>query len=208
MSNLTILNTAIRQFDNLFCLNDLHRISGKERRHEPNLFTRLDTTQELVTEIQKEDPTAIVVKSLRGTQGGTYACEELALAYAMWISPKFHLVVLRAFMAMHRGKNQPKQLELPKPEKRYTVELTEYEINQLAWLLFSHKQMNDLLGDLLKPLEAIGSRYSAMVYSHHYEYKNHYNACLKCIKRMIEPFKHNQDIGWTRVNRHLNKPNF
>ncbi|NBI12533.1 hypothetical protein GVX81_02620 [[Haemophilus] felis] len=109
---------------------------------------------------------------------------------------------------LDRETHQPKQLELPKPEKRYTVELTEHEINQLAWLLFSHKQMNDLLGDLLKPLEAIGSRYSAMVYSHHYEYKNHYNACLKCIKRMIEPFKHNQDISWTRVNRHLNKPNF
>lgn len=106
------------------------------------------------------------------------------------------------------SQNTQPNLPLVEPEKCYTAELTEHEINQLAWLLFSHKQMNDLLGDLLKPLEAIGSRYSAMVYSHHYEYKNHYNACLKCIKRMIEPFKHNQDIGWTRVNRHLNKPNF
>ncbi|NBI43956.1 hypothetical protein GVX76_10900, partial [[Haemophilus] felis] len=52
---------------------------------------------------------------------------------------------------LDRETHQPKQLELPKPEKRYTVELTEHEINQLAWLLFSHKQMNDLLGDLLKP---------------------------------------------------------
>ncbi|NBI44002.1 bacteriocin, partial [[Haemophilus] felis] len=152
MSNLTILNTAIRQFDNLYSLNDLHRVGGNEDKHRPTFFARLDTTKELIAEIQKEDPTVIALQSTNGgVNRGTYACEELALAYAMWISPKFHLVVLRAFMAMHRGKNQPKQLELPKPEKRYTVELTEHEINQLAWLLFSHKQMNDLLGDLLKP---------------------------------------------------------
>ncbi|MFK5041548.1 KilA-N domain-containing protein, partial [Glaesserella parasuis] len=74
-------------------------------KHAPNRFIRLDTTQELVSEIQKEDPTTQPLKTLRGTQGGTYACEELVLAYAMWISPKFHLVVLRAFLAMHKEKN-------------------------------------------------------------------------------------------------------
>lgn len=116
MSNLTILNTAIRQINNLFNLNDLHTISGGENKHAPFRFTRLETTQELVAEIQKEDPSTIAVKSLRGTQGGTYACEELALAYAMWISPKFHLVVLRAFIAMHKGQSQNTQPNLPLAE--------------------------------------------------------------------------------------------
>lgn len=106
MSNLTILKTAIRQFDNLYSLNDLHQISGNNQAQKPSNFTRLETTQELVSEIQKEDPTTQPLKTLRGTQGGTYACEELALAYAMWISPKFHLVVLRAFLAMHKGELQ------------------------------------------------------------------------------------------------------
>ncbi|ATW43334.1 KilA-N domain-containing protein [Glaesserella parasuis] len=106
MSNLTILNTEIRQIDNLFNLNELHRLSGGEIKHQPNFFTRLDTTKELICEIKEQDPTATPLRVLRGTQGGTFACEELVIAYAMWISPKFHLVVLRAFLAMHKGELQ------------------------------------------------------------------------------------------------------
>ncbi|MDO4698284.1 MAG: KilA-N domain-containing protein [Pasteurellaceae bacterium] len=168
MSNLTILNTAIRQFDNLYSLNDLHRVGGGESKHQPTFFARLDTTKELIAEIQKEDPTAIALQSTNGgVNRGTYACEELALAYAMWISPKFHLVVLRAFIAMHKGQLQtsPKNLPVVEPEPTYTFDFTEYELEQLAWLAFSHKQMNDLLEILIQPMDAIGSRYSAMVYS-------------------------------------------
>ncbi|MDO9940183.1 KilA-N domain-containing protein [Glaesserella parasuis] len=106
MSNLQILSKSIRTFGNLHCLNDCHQASGNLQKHKPVLFLRLDSTKELIEEIQKEDPTTQPLKTLRGTQGGTYACEELVLAYAMWISPKFHLVVLRAFLAMHKGELQ------------------------------------------------------------------------------------------------------
>ena len=91
MSNLIISQNAIRQIDNLYSLNDLHKASGNEEKHRPTFFVRLDTTKELVAEIQKEDPNAQVLISKNGI--GTYACEELVIAYAMWISPKFHLVV-------------------------------------------------------------------------------------------------------------------
>ncbi|MDG6761948.1 P22AR C-terminal domain-containing protein, partial [Glaesserella parasuis] len=112
-------------------------------------------------------------KTLRGTQGGTYACEELVLAYAMWISPKFHLVVLRAFLAMHKGELQNAQQNQPlvKPEIRYPAEFTGAEIYSLVWLLISHRNMNDLLGELEQPLAAIGSNFHPAVYSHHREYK-------------------------------------
>ncbi|MDO9986051.1 P22AR C-terminal domain-containing protein [Glaesserella parasuis] len=205
MSNLQILSTSIRQLDNLFNLKDLHIVAGNEKKHEPYLFVRLDTTKELIEEIQKEDPTTQPLKTLRGTQGGTYACEELVLAYAMWISPKFHLVVLRAFLAMHKGElqNQPQQLALPEPEKKYTFEFTEYELEQLTWLSFSHKQMNDLLGLLIQPLEVLGSRYSASIYSHHHEYKRHYTESLDTIKRLTEPFKKSDRLNWKRVIHRL-----
>lgn len=203
MSNLQILSTSIRQLDNLFNLKDLHIVAGNEKKHEPYLFVRLDTTKELIEEIQKEDPTTQPLKTLRGTQGGTYACEELVLAYAMWISPKFHLVVLRAFIAMHKQQNQQQPLALPEPEKKYTFEFTEYELEQLTWLSFSHKQMNDLLGLLIQPLEALGSRYSASVYSHHHEYKRHYIESLDTIKRLTEPFKKSDRLNWKRVIHRL-----
>lgn len=109
MSNLAILNTSIRSYENLFSLNDLHVASGGKDKHRPSFFIRLDTTKALIAEIEKDNQHAL--KIIRGTNGGTYACEELVIAYAMWISPKFHLIVLRAFLAMHR--NEPKQLALP-----------------------------------------------------------------------------------------------
>ncbi len=107
MSNLTILKTAIRTFENLYSLNDLHIASGAEAKHQPSLFIRLDTTQELISEIQKETDKGNILQSFRsGVNRGTYACEELVIAYAMWISPKFHLIVLRAFLAMHKSESQ------------------------------------------------------------------------------------------------------
>ena len=100
MSNLAILNTSIRSYENLFSLNDLHQASGNLTKHKPAFFLRIDMTKDLIAEIEKETPNAL--KVIRGAQGGTYACEELMLAYAMWISPKFHLVVLRAFLNLHK----------------------------------------------------------------------------------------------------------
>lgn len=107
MSNqLTILKTSIRKIDNLFSLNDLHFASGAEKKHQPANFVRLDTTQELIAEMKRED-NCEPLKAINGGQNrGTYACEELVIAYAMWISPKFHLIVLRAFLAMHKAESQ------------------------------------------------------------------------------------------------------
>ena len=104
MSNLAILNTSIRTHESLFSLNDLHKASGGAEKHRPSLFIRLDTTQDLISEIQKEVKSTDLIFKTTGGRGlrGTYACEELMLAYAMWISPKFHLVVLRAFLNLHK----------------------------------------------------------------------------------------------------------
>lgn len=195
MSNLAILNTSIRSYENLFSLNDLHQASGGLEKHSPRRFTRLDTTKDLTAEIEKETSNAL--KVIRGTQGGTYACEELVIAYAMWISPKFHLIVLRAFLAMHR--NQPQQLALPEPEKKYTFEFTEYELEQLVWLWCGHKQMNTLLGDMIKPLETIGSYFTGMVISHHQEYRRQYKNTLPTIQRLIQPFKASNRMNWERA---------
>ena len=169
MSNLAILNTSIRSHENLFSLNDLHVASGGKDKHRPSFFIRLDTTKDLVAEIEQDNSNAL--KVIRGTQGGTYACEELVIAYAMWISPKFHLIVLRAFLAMHR--NQAQQLELSKtkgkkqrgllPPKNpfgYMTYEREFTAHELEWLVLSWYQAyeyRELLKQLFPMLEAAQS---------------------------------------------------
>ena len=204
MSSLTILKTTIRKFDNLHSLNDLHFAAGGEAKHKPSNFIRLDTTVELIEAI-KADSDSEPVKVIRGTQGGTYVCEELVLSYAMWISPKFHLIVLRAFLAMHKAESQNANQIQPLVERKYTFEFTEYELEQLVWLWCSHSQMNTLLGQLEKPLEAIGSRFSAMVYGHHHEYKRHYLETKDTITRLVEPFQQSERLNWTRAINLINR---
>lgn len=94
---------------------------------------------------------------------------------------------------------QPQQLSLPEPEKKYTFEFTEYELEQLVWLWCGHKQMNTLLGDMIKPLETIGSYFTGMVISHHQEYQRQYKNTLPTIQKLIAPFKASNRMNWERA---------
>ncbi|MCK3656185.1 hypothetical protein A4G19_13795 [Pasteurellaceae bacterium Macca] len=83
MSNLTILKTFIREHNGLLSLNDLHQASGSDKNHQPSFFIRNEKTQDLIKEIQGEDKTTQIYLSLRtGMNKGSWACEELAIAYA------------------------------------------------------------------------------------------------------------------------------
>jgi uncharacterized protein HI_1422 len=104
-----------------------------------------------------------------------------------------------------KALQQPQQLALPEPEKKFSFEFTEYELEQLVWLWCSHSQMNTLLGQLEKPLEAIDSRFSAMVYGHHHEYKRHYLETKDTITRLVEPFQQSERLNWTRAISLINR---
>lgn len=97
MTWLTIGKSAIRQSGDLFSLNDLHKASGDEQKHRPKYFLGLEQTKELIAEIQKGGITPF--RAIIGRNGGTYACRELVIAYAAWISAAFHLKVIRVFLA-------------------------------------------------------------------------------------------------------------
>ncbi|HDR1343609.1 KilA-N domain-containing protein [Pasteurella multocida] len=168
MKNLTILNTSVRSLDSLYCLNDLHFASGNDPKHRPSLFIRLETTKELTGEIAKEvRSTDLIFKTLRGRNiQGTWACEELVLAYAMWISPKFHLIVLRAFLAMHRGEVKPQQLALPEPNYNMS-NITQSEevlallIQMYSYLFQAHEMQEKLQNTSIAKLmeNQIGGQY-------------------------------------------------
>ena len=202
MSNLSILNTSIRTHESLFSLNDLHKASGGAEKHRPSLFIRLDTTQDLISEIQKEVKSTDLIFKTTGGRGlrGTYACEELVLSYAMWISPKFHLIVLRAFLAMHR--NQPQQLSLPEPEKKYTFEFTEYELQQLAWLWFAFKRGVGTFQHIEKAFNVLGSNMSSQIYGQAYEYLSVLRSTNQILNRITSDFDIDPMTNW-RVLKHL-----
>lgn len=103
MTNLTILSKSIRQLDDLYSLNDLHKTSGADKKHQPANFMRIEQTQELVKEIERSSNMRNAFKVSQGGKAqGTYVCKELVYAYAMWISPKFNLAVIRAFDVMQQ----------------------------------------------------------------------------------------------------------
>lgn len=199
MSNLQILSQSIRTFENLYALNDLHIASGGKSKHQPSNFVRLDTTKALIAEIEKDNQHAL--KIIRGGNfQGTYACEELVIAYAMWISPQFHLVVLRAFMAMHR--NQPQQLALPEPEKKFTREFTEHDLQQLVWAWFALLRGTELCQVLHPALKQIGSHYAAPVHDIAYEYRSTLRQAHNVLTRITEQFECEQGNNW-RVLKYL-----
>lgn len=99
MSALTIADVGIRRdAAGRYCLNDLHRASGGEQRHQPRYWLANQQTQDLVKELGDSGFPLSVQKG--GQDQGTYVAKELVYAYAMWISPAFHLAVIRAYDAM------------------------------------------------------------------------------------------------------------
>lgn len=121
MADLSIFSKEIRILDGLYSLNDLHISAGSSAKHKPANFLRLDSTQELITEIDRCSDMSNAVKSKRGgASQGTWVCKELVYAYAMWISPKFHLHVIRAFDQM---VSQPQQKQLSSTTDRKALNI-------------------------------------------------------------------------------------
>ncbi len=106
---LTLGNITIRQQNGLFSLNDLHKAAGGEEKHQPAFFIRREDTQALAAEICSADSQIKAFETVRGRgkQQGTYACRELVIAYAAWISAAFHLKVIRVFLAATTPQASP-----------------------------------------------------------------------------------------------------
>jgi hypothetical protein len=128
--NIAILGTDIRKdADGRYCLNDLHRASGGNNAHRPSLWVENKQTKELIAEILKAGIPAL--SSIKGGRhNGTYVCKELVYAYAMWVSPRFHLTVIRAFDAMVTNK----------PVEQVVEPTVQDAIDERAWRIASDER--------------------------------------------------------------------
>lgn len=117
--SITVADIAIRQDANgRYCLNDLHRAAGGENKHRPSLWAENQQTQELISTMGTKAGIPALVSVKGGSQQGTYVARELVYAYAMWISPAFHLKVIRAYDAMVTGAASLDLDSLPEPIAR------------------------------------------------------------------------------------------
>lgn len=103
---LIIGGFSIRQDeDGRYCLNDLHKAGGGDKKHQPAYFVRNQQTKDLIEIIESENDDLQICRSKqavnsirgKGLEQGTYVVKELVYSYAMWISAKFHLMVIRAY---------------------------------------------------------------------------------------------------------------
>lgn len=148
----TIQLDTIRQLDGLYCLNDLHRMAGGREKHRPTEFFRSEQGQSVLSELEREFkgckiPTPYLQRIIgKGKEQGTYACEEIACSYAMWINPAFHIAVIRAFLKLatitHRVNIQTKKVKDMKAHLSHcgydlnkhgkeTLTMMENDLNQL-----------------------------------------------------------------------------
>lgn len=89
-----------------FNLNALHKASGGQKKNGPAYWLALESTKELVNELENQTTEITVVKK-EGRFGGTFAHELLAVEYAGWISPSYRLQVNQTFLDYKTGKLQP-----------------------------------------------------------------------------------------------------
>ncbi|MBM1212842.1 MULTISPECIES: KilA-N domain-containing protein [Pseudomonas syringae group] len=102
--SLSLGGVKIKQdLEGRYCLNDLHKAAGKEKRHAPGYWLAIQQAAELVAELET---TGIPVVTIEGRNGGTFVMKELVYAYAMWVSAKFNLQVIRTFDAVVVGHIQ------------------------------------------------------------------------------------------------------
>ncbi|KGQ46829.1 P22AR C-terminal domain-containing protein [Gallibacterium anatis] len=203
MKNLTILNTQIRTLDNLYSLTDFHKASGSEAKHKPALFLSNQQTKDLILEIENSkvgNPT-LAVKTIRGGRNpSTYACLEIVIAYAAWISAEFHLKVIRAFMAINGIGTHPQQIALPEPEKTFSTELTEYELQTLVWLWIAVSEQQQLIEHLNPALQQLGSSLAPTAHSLVAEFRHIVADANQLLNKLTQdiPLEPRKDNNWTR----------
>ena len=120
---LNIATIDIRQdAHGRYSLADLHKAAGGEKRHLPSYWLTNKQTKETIAILEAESRAGIPALPVASNSGGkyeergTFVVWELVYAYAMWISPKFNLHVIRTF---HTLQTRPRVQHEKSVKQRY-----------------------------------------------------------------------------------------
>lgn len=134
-------------------LNDVHKASGGAVKNRPSDWLKNAKTQDLVQQIESEsagDENSSLEQNqaLKVINGGdpstigVYACKELVVAYAAWISVEFHLKVLRVFIASEETASGHR----PMPPGFDLSAITVFDMAR--WLLDTEKELLAARGEI------------------------------------------------------------
>ena len=110
--------------------------------------------------------------------------------------------IRKYFIECERRASQPQQLALPQPEKKFTFEFTEYELQQLAWLWFAFKRGVGTFQHIERAFNVLGSNMSSQIYGQAYEYLSVLRSTNQILNRITSDFNIDPMTNW-RVLKHL-----
>jgi hypothetical protein len=108
----------------LINVTEMFKASGAPEHKKPYQWFNQEQTQELVEELAKVSQAPSITETRKGGVSGggsTWYCEELALAYAMYLSPTLHLACLRFILDSQR-QPQPAASTLSREDVRSIVQ--------------------------------------------------------------------------------------
>ena len=97
---------------------------------------------------------------------------------------------------------QSKQIALPEPEKKFTFEFTEHELQQLIWLWFAFKRGVGTFQHIEKAFRVLGSNMSGQIYGQAYEYLSVLRSTNQILNRITKEFEIDPMTNW-RALEHL-----
>lgn len=207
MSNLTIFNfentpiqTIVENNEIFFRATQLAELLQYKNPHDA-LRKHVDSDdlakREIVNTINKRAQVLFVNES------GMYSLVlssklEQAKKVKRWITSE----VLPAIRKTGKYQLQPQQLALPEPEKKFSFEFTEYELQQLAWLWFAFKRGVGTFQHIEKAFNVLGSNMSSQIYGQAYEYLSVLRSTNQILNRITSDFNIDPMTNW-RVLKHL-----
>lgn len=179
-------------------LNLLHKASGLGRNKEPNKWLRTDTALALKLELESQAPDMAhginpIDIQRGGNSPGTFAVEQLAVAYASWISPRFYLQVISTFIDYKTGQLGQRQqalstldlLQIGMTAEKERLRLVA-DVEELEWQSEVNRPRVDFANTVQAAGEDMDVRQAAQILANTYG--------LKIGQQRL--FSYLRDIGW------------
>lgn len=119
MSELATYNDITIHFDSneLINITDMWKATGKGEDYKPYQWLRHPATLKVLKALKKSKGVSHTPLKKQGRYGGTFATAEVALAYAQFLSPEFHVWALGVIKERFEGFADP-ELDIKRTRER------------------------------------------------------------------------------------------